>query len=148
MLKVDLKEPDADPETIVRFKASQFDEVLVDDTSLVIEGSQIGHLIKWKMEELEQLVGRQAEFRCFLGFHRNQRIEIYLGIVRGKICQKSGGGFGFDPYFQPEGSEKSYGDYKPDHLNARYLAAQNFLLGKINKIAEPLPRWSGPYQAN
>jgi len=145
-IQKDLPEPDSDSITIIRFKASQFSEVLVDDTSLEVEGENIGTLIKWKMEELEKLEGRNATFICYLGISRTADIEIYKGEVSGKICQKDGEGFGFNPYFIPDGAHRSFAIDKPNEKNARFLAVQNFLSKSVFLRADPLPEWPGPFQ--
>jgi inosine/xanthosine triphosphate pyrophosphatase family protein len=145
-VRQNLREPIADSETVVRFKASQLSDVLIDDTSLVVEGESFGPMIKWKISELDRFVGRKAEFRCYLGIQRFGEIQIYLGVVRGRIVDRVQGGFGFDGHFCPEGSQKAYAEEKPDHLNARYIAVQNFLTQKPAGIFPPLLRWNGKFQ--
>lgn len=145
-IKASLKEPVADPLTIIRYKASQLEGVLVDDTSLFVSGTEIGSLIKFKLQELPQWIGQSAEFICLLGIHRNGQIEVFEGRIRGKICAKKADGFGFDPYFQPEGSSQSYAESKPDFLNARYLACQAFLESRPQQIVAPLIQWDGHFQ--
>jgi len=146
-IQEDMPEPDSDAITIVRFKASQFSEVLIDDTSLEIAGESMGTLIKWKMDELDRMVGKSARFICYLGIHRSNKVQIYKGEVSGKICKKDGDGFGFNPYFMPEGSERSFAIDKPNIKNARFIAVQNFLEGKVFLNAEPLREWAGKFQS-
>jgi len=145
-IKQDLPEPDSDAITIIRFKASLFHEVLVDDTSLEIEGESIGALIKWKMEELDKLVGRAARFICYLGICRSNEVLIYKGEVGGRICQKDGEGFGFNPYFVPTGEDHSLAIQKPNQKNARFLAVQKFLKNELYLNAPLLKNWDGEFQ--
>jgi inosine/xanthosine triphosphate pyrophosphatase family protein len=145
-IRRDLPEPVADSETIVRFKASQLPETLIDDAALFVEGEDLGTLIKWRMSELDRLIGRRAEFRCYLGIQRQERVEIFIGVVPGKICSFQPGGFGFDGYFIPEGSSVSYAKSKDREKNARYLAVQKFLQRKPDRLANPLKEWNGEFQ--
>ena len=146
VLEQDLPEPLADPLTIVRYKASQFDNVLVDDTSLNVEDEEIGAEIKWLMERLPSLIGKRAEFVCLLGLRRGDRVHIFEGRVKGRIASKAGEGFGFNSYFVPDGSTRTYAQEKPDEKNARYLAVQKLLKHEPSWIMEPLVEWKGRFQ--
>lgn len=141
-----LPEPKSDPITIIRYKASQFDNVLVDDCSLEIEGSSIGPLIKWHLSELENYADKKASFICLLAINKNQKIYIYMGKVTGKIVKSRGKKFGFLSYFQPEGSVNTLAEELPDKYNARFYAVQNFLNNQIYKIDSPIYEWNGPFQ--
>ncbi len=143
----DLREPNADILTINRYKVSQFENVLVDDTSLEVEGAEIGVGVRWKIDELSQYEERTAKFICYLGIHRNEKVEIFRGEVSGTIVPARGKSFGFNPVFQPYGSTKTLAEERPNHFNARYLAVQNFLSKKPYLISEPLKNWTGPYQS-
>lgn len=143
----DLPEPDSDPITVVRFKASQFENVIIDDTSLDIDGADVGVRVRWLLEDLHQHLGKKAVFVCLIGIQRNQKVEIYKGEMPGRIVLPRGNdGFGFNSMFEPIGSNKTYAEYKPDHLNARYLAVQKFLKSEIFLTGEPLKTWTGSFQ--
>jgi inosine/xanthosine triphosphate pyrophosphatase family protein len=145
-VKEDLKEPDSDPLTIIRYKASQFENILVDDTSLEIPGAEIGSNIKWVIDQLGEYEGKTALFICLLGIQKENKIYVYKGEVSGTIVKPRGIGFGFNPYFKPLGAAKTYAEDKPNSSNARYLAVQSFILGKAAEILEPLPDWDGLFQ--
>ncbi len=143
----DLPEPEADAITIIRYKASQFEEVLVDDTSLDIEGAQVGINVKWYIEHMKDFVGKKANFICMLGIHRRGKIHIFRGDVPGKIVEARGKGFGFNPYFLPEGSHKTLAEEMQNQYNARYHAVQAFLKNKASMVCEPLKIWKGHFQS-
>lgn len=142
----DLPEPDADPLSIVCYKASQFQDVLVDDTSLWVEGAEFGTHVRWKIDQLAHHSGSKAKFVCLLGIRRQDDVYIYRGEVAGRICKKTGEGFGFNPYFVPEGSLYSLALRMEDRFNARYLAVQNFLKNQPYKLMEALETWAGGFQ--
>jgi hypothetical protein len=143
---VDLPEPLADPLTIARYKASQFTDVVVDDVGLDIEGEDVGPLIKWRLHELSSWVGRRATYHCYLAVHRNQKIEVFMGSVPGKIVAPRGESYGFNNYFLPNGSSFTLGEQRQDEYTARFLAVQKLISGKPDQLAEPLKTWSGKFQ--
>lgn len=117
----DLKEIDSDPVTVVTHKASQLGEnILVEDTSLEIEGASVGIHIRWLLDHLAKYIGRQAHWVTLLAYHRGYEVFIYRGSVLGTIVEsRGGGGFGFDPVFLPNGAIKTLAESKPDAFNAR-----------------------------
>ncbi len=145
-LNYDIEEPKGNEIEIIRYKASRFKNVIVDDTSLYIKGKELGPLIKWNLTKLEQYVGETAVFSCLLAKHHDKKVFISKGEVSGRICKKQGDGFGFTPYFIPDGSQKSLAQDKPDHLNARYLASKKILDNKWDMIVDRLYEWSGEFQ--
>ena len=143
----DLPEPDADPITVIRSKASQAGpNIIVEDTSLDVDGADVGTNVKWLISNLDQYEGRKATFRVLLGILRDNKVEVYRGIVEGTIVRARGDGFGFDPVFLPKGAKKTLGESKPDRYNARALAVKSFLRGKPTSIHEPLHDWQGKWQ--
>ena len=144
---VDLPEPDSDPLTVIRSKASQLGEnVLVEDTSLDVEGADVGVNVKWLLGNLDKFEGKSASVTVLLGVLRNGVVEVYRGSVPGTIVAPRGSGFGFDSVFLPDGSNKTLGEDKPDRHNARALAVRNFLRERSYKTLSPLPNWEGPWQ--
>lgn len=150
--KIDLAEPDASPDTIVSHKAfSAYSKVgvsvIVEDTSLDIEG-RCGVNIRWLMDSLDSEVGNDAKFTVKIGEYDsdNDCVKVYTGTVHGTICKPSGsGGFGFDPYFVPNGESVSLAESKPDYSNARWLAVQAYLAGEYDHVA-PVKEWNGEWQ--
>ena len=55
---IDLKEVDSDPITVITHKASQLDEfTLTEDTSLAIEGAEVGVNVRWLLQHLQTYIG-------------------------------------------------------------------------------------------
>jgi XTP/dITP diphosphohydrolase len=146
-MRVDLPEPNADPLTVIRYKASQLGpNVLVEDTSFDVEGADIGTNIRWLLNDLPKYIGQKAIFRVLLGVQRSGEIQVFEGVVRGSIVEARGTGFGFDPVFLPDGATKTLGEDKPKQYNARAKAVQRFLQNRPSKILKPLFTWDGDFQ--
>lgn len=145
---IDLKEIDADPLTVIAHKASQVEEnVLVEDTSLEIEGASIGIHIRWVLEHLIEYVGRQAHWKVLLAYRKGNKVFVYKGSISGTIVEPRGPkGFGFDPIFLPKGAEETLAEFKPDQFNARAKAVESFMKNQIWMTCPAIKDWEGPWQ--
>ncbi|KAK8823755.1 hypothetical protein WA538_001047 [Blastocystis sp. DL] len=105
----EIREIVSDPLSVAIHKASQLGEyVISEDTSLDIEGEQVGINVKWMMNELPKFVGKRAVWNVYLAILLQGRVHVYRGQVVGVIVEPRGdSNFGFDPVFQPEGAEKT-----------------------------------------
>jgi inosine/xanthosine triphosphate pyrophosphatase family protein len=144
----DLHEIDADLLTVVVHKASQLgDGILVEDTSLEIEGASVGVNVRWLLEHLSQYVGRKAEWRTLLAYQKSGLIYVFEGKIRGTIVSPRGKeGFGFDPFFLPDNSTLTLAEAKPDDFNARAKAVEALVHGRIFSSLPPITHWDGPWQ--
>jgi XTP/dITP diphosphohydrolase len=148
---VDLEEPNADHDTVVVYKATMADqfhcESVCEDSALYIKGcDHFGVNIKWMLDNLGELDGCKAKFVVKLGWAYGGKVYVATGTVYGRICsKKEGEGFGFDPYFVPEGASIPYSIEKPDHLNPRYIALKNFFDGEVT-AHDPIKHWDGEFQ--
>lgn len=120
--------------------------VLVEDVAFDIEalGGFPGPFAKFwfkhvgydRAAEIAANMGTQrAVARCMAGFCDGTRVLCFEGRVPGTIVHKRGEGFGFDPYFVPEGHEQTFAEMGPEKkrtLSHRALA----LLGIRQKLAE------------
>jgi len=146
----DLKEIDADPISVVAHKASQLgDHVIIEDTSLEIEGASVGVNVRWLLDHLPEYAGRKTYWTVLLAYREGNEVIIYKGCVSGTIVQPSGtSGFGFDPVFLPEGASKTLAESKPDQYNARAKAVEA-LVKKKGAITHPvIEKWEGPWQSD
>jgi XTP/dITP diphosphohydrolase len=145
---IDLEEIDADLIRVMAHKASQLGQnILVDDTSLEIEGELIGTNIRWSLDHLHQYVGRKAEWISLLAFHKDEDVYIYKGSISGAIVEARGAnGFGFDSVFIPDGTQKTLAENKPDSLNARAIAVEALMTDQVWKIHPAIKKWDGPWQ--
>ncbi|NRA43576.1 MAG: non-canonical purine NTP pyrophosphatase [Oligoflexales bacterium] len=144
----DLAEIAADPISVMAHKASCLQDLcLVDDTSLEVEGAEVGINIRWLLKDLQNHLGKKATWTVLLGHKKGGKVYLYQGQIEGSIVSPQGeGGFGFDPYFQPVGSTKTLAQHKPPQLNARALAVADFVNQKVFQIHKPIENWQGEWQ--
>jgi len=146
-LERDLEEPWADELTVVRYKASQFKDVLVDDVSLLVPGAAIGVNVRWLIAEMPRLAGKRAIFVCHLALVRGGQVEVYRAEQPGRLTHPPRGvANGFRPYFVPDGDHRTLSEGLSDELNPRFRAVQDLLAGRPWKVCEPLAEWSGEFQ--
>lgn len=145
---VDLEEIESDPIQVMAHKASQLDEfILTEDTSLDIEGAEVGVNVRWLMNHLDQYAGRKAIWTVFLAYRRGDEVLIYKGEIKGVIVRSHGeGGFGFDPVFLPDGAKQTLAQSKTDEFNARALAVEALLKGEKFMTVKAIYHWEGPWQ--
>ena len=146
--EIDLKEIIGTPEQVITHKASQLNKnVLVEDTSLDIDGEDVGINIRWLLDNLPKHINKKATWTVLLAYRSDDgMVHIYQGQVEGIIVSPKGKGFGFDPFFKPKSSQKTLAESKPDQFNARSIAVDN-LMKKIQlKSLPPIIEWDGPWQ--
>jgi len=145
-LEIDLPEIQSlDPQEIVEFKLKTALEhipgdIIIEDTSLYMEGLHglPGPLIKWFMkamgrEGLAKTVlasgNNRAEAKTIIGYADNKgQISYFEGTISGRIVMPQGEtNFGWDPIFQPDGSEVTFAEMgliEKNKISMRRLAAQ------------------------
>jgi len=109
---------------------AEWDAVLTDDTGLFLEGLSglPGPMVKWFLERLgaggiyRLLDGKQKKATAVcalsLGLLREKKVVSFTAEVEGEIVDPKGmDGFGFDPVFQPLGSEKTFSMMSLDEKN-------------------------------
>lgn len=93
------------------------------------------------LKMMEGMKDREAWFRSVIAFkEKGKRLKIFEGVCYGRISYEERGkkGFGFDPIFIPEGSDKTFGEMDVREKN-RYSHR-----GKsLDKLAEYLKRRIG-----
>merc|ERR1711865_987057 len=148
--KIDLKEIDGEMLQVVCHKATCAGEgVLIQDTSLDVEGADVGVNVRWLMDNIGDHEGKKATWRVLLGVMQNGRVMVYEGITEGQITAPVGdSNFGFDPVFKPAGSNKTLAQEKPDSVSARARAIGALVAGEHKCIMEPLRTedWKGAWQ--
>ncbi len=146
-----VKEIVSSPIEVVVHKASQLPEgVIVDDTSLDVEGAAVGIDVRWLLEELPKYCGKKALWRVLLAHRKaDGKIYVYQGETRGEIVEaraKGKEGFGFDPIFLPEGCKKTLAEEKPEAISARAKAIKALLDDRPIAIKSPIMTWTGQFQ--
>lgn len=150
----DLKEVQgSDLEVIIHKAKDAGPQHIVEDTSLNISGAEVGVNIRWLMGNLQQLVDRKAEWVVMIGVNTGQDIEIYKGVVDGIIVNPdSYKGFGFDPFFLPNGSKLTLSELDEiggkDNFSARKDAVKHMLTNQtFHRVKlETVGKWDGEYQ--
>jgi XTP/dITP diphosphohydrolase len=80
---------------------------------------------------------RTARFRCLISYiDENGTSHYFEGIFPGRIgFERAGnGGFGYDPIFFPEGSEKSVAEYPAEEKNR--ISHRGLAVEKLKKFLE------------
>lgn len=146
--EIDLKEISADPLTVVVHKATQIgEEILVEDSSLDIEGAEVGINIRWLLDHLSKYNHRKASWRVLLAYLKSGQVYVWEARVEGTIVLPRGdGGFGFDPIFLPNGSEKTLAQEKPPAVNARAMVVEAFVSRPASYVVPAITGWDGPWQ--
>lgn len=123
-------------------------EFIVEDTSLTFESLNglPGPLIKWFLssigtEGLVTLVNKlgntKAEAKTIIGYAKNlNEVYFFEGSISGEIAGPRGtSGFGWDPIFQPEGSDKTFAEMGQEEKNkiSHRSIATNKLAEFLNK---------------
>lgn len=62
--------------------------------------------------ELEGAKNRRAQFKTVIALNLNEHQYLFQGICKGTITREKRGdkGFGYDPVFQPDGSDKTFAE--------------------------------------
>jgi len=153
---LDLPEVEGSSDQVIIYKSLAAGKgTVVEDTILIIEGEEVID-IKWKMDELKNLpVGNtiKASWQVMLGYNTGTHIEMYKGVVNGIIIPDSTDtGYGFDPYFLPDGSDITLGKLEQEGNKDNFSARRNALI-KLKKGFTyrderifNIPVWTGKYQ--
>ena len=93
------------------------------------------------LSEMKKFKGndRAAQFRTVAAFVSDQVEHIVEGVCKGEILEKQRGtaGFGYDPLFRPEGSQKTFAELSTEeknvlsHRGKAFLAMKDFLLNVV-----------------
>ncbi len=104
-------------------------EFFVGDNSIHLEclNGFPGPLIKWLMKAIGnkgiyEMVSKYDDNRvtakCIYGYTNRKEVKFFEGEIKGRIVAPKGdNGFGWDPIFQPEGHDKTFGEMNLDEKN-------------------------------
>jgi len=150
----DIPEVDSNVLNVIIYKSiAAGKNVIVEDTTLTIDGEEIVD-IKWKINSLKNNNSlTPASWKTYIAVNDGQFIRIYEGIVNGVIVPDSkDNGYGFDPYFLPDGSDVTLAvlaqEGNKDKFSARQKALTNFISNNLFDKVEikDIPEWNGKYQ--
>jgi len=150
----DIREVLGTKEEVIIYKTlEQEDNVLVEDTILeILEDGEWREVvdIKFKMKSIQRNV--KARWIVSIGVKKNDVLKLYEGSILGTLNQSFEKGFGFDPFFIPEGETLTLHQLnkkgeKRNH-SARMKAIENIKNNKVYKelLIKDIPLWKGKYQ--
>lgn len=147
----DLKEIQGTMDEVIIYKSLDAGvDFVVEDTILIIDGVEVVD-IKWNQEDKLKNC-KKASWVTSLGYNDGENIFIYRGIINGIIVEPKVDGFGFDPYFLPDGSDLTLSELdkenKKDLFSARKIALSQLLnkIEIIKKSIKEIPLFTGKYQ--
>lgn len=90
------------------------------------------------LKEMKGMDNRTAIFKTVISLIINNKEYLFEGIVKGKILTEKRGekGFGYDPIFIPEGSDRSFAEMpleEKNRISHRALAVQK-LIAFLNSL--------------
>jgi inosine/xanthosine triphosphate pyrophosphatase family protein len=115
----DLAEVEGTPEEVVQYKAlAAGPGILVEDTSLDVEGYDAGVNIRWLLQTITARMladpaqpEPKAVWRVMMAVHYDGRMYTAGAEVQGRLIPRPRGlGFSFDCYFVPSGYEQTLGE--------------------------------------
>lgn len=154
----DLPEVQGTEEEVITYKSIQAGEnLLVEDTSLQVEGVDVGVNIKWLLKEIKNnpnFEGRKATWVVNLGLVYEGNLFLVEAKTKGNISLLGADlpAFGFDGIFIPEGENDNLFNLDTQGLKNKYSprkkAIDLFLGGKYSKVVPiaDISPWTGPYQ--
>ena len=89
------------------------------------------------LENLEGVHNREARFRTIISLILDNKEYLFEGICSGRIIEEKKGvlGFGYDPVFIPDGSEKTFAEMEMEEKNtfSHRKKAMEKLISFLNK---------------
>ena len=72
------------------------------------------------LKNMEGVENRRARFRTVISLILNGEEHLFEGVVEGRILDRETGheGFGFDPLFVPDGSDRTFAEMSAEEKNA------------------------------
>jgi XTP/dITP diphosphohydrolase len=143
----DVQEIVGTPLEVIVHKASVIGEnVIVEDTSLDLEGYKVGIRVKQLLDIVTkpERVGTKAIWKSLMAFVQCDKVYVFEGEVNGIIVPKAGYlEFGFAQYFLPEGATKTLGQERNDLCNARARCLKNMMEQKIAHVMPVMGSFDG-----
>jgi non-canonical purine NTP pyrophosphatase (RdgB/HAM1 family) len=139
LLRVSISLPEiqaATVEDITRYKVDVaktkgYNRLIVEDVSLGFDelGNFPGPYVRWLLEAAGgkglaaiayALNNRAARAQCCVGYWNGREVKMFMGEVSGEILVQPRGErhFGWDAWFQPRGSSKTFAEMSDDEKDA------------------------------
>ncbi|MNJ90354.1 dITP/XTP pyrophosphatase [compost metagenome] len=154
---LDLQEVQSDEITVVLHKAKTAGKNrIVEDTSLHIEGENVGVNVKWMLDNIHEFAGKSAYWEVLIGLNDGDSIRIYRGRTYGTIVKNEEfldeSIFGFDANFRVKGIGKTLHELEKEGIKDNHSARKDATFELCNNnyfysidIANIL-EWTGQYQ--
>jgi len=84
------------------------------------DADNVGKLLRELSAQSVAAEKRSARFRCVIALAQNGKLlGAFEGVVEGSIVDppRGTGGFGYDPVFQPNGFDQTFGEMSPESKN-------------------------------
>lgn len=152
------KGPDRDevlgtPEEVILYKTLDAGPgIIVEDTSLDIEGyPEAGINIRWMLESGMVPHNVKASWHIWIGRHNGDTIDLSHAVLHGHLTYCNEAGFGFDPYFIPDGHTCTLHQMSAeakDAISPRRTAVLQLLHSKVTASynVQGIQPWHGAYQ--
>lgn len=84
------------------------------------------------LQALQTTEHRAAQFKTVIAYIEEGKVQLFEGVVKGRIAMhpRGQGGFGYDPIFEPENSERTFAEMdavSKNKISHRARAMQKFL---------------------
>lgn len=155
----DLREVEGSELEVILYKVLELNQenVIVEDTSLQVEGAEVGVNAKWLLEELKKnpiYNHRKATWTVFIGFKTQEQVFVFHADLKGVISQTkvSEKSFGFDSFFIPDGVEETLFQLNKKGLKSQYSPRKKVIEKLLNQnvfktvSVSQIPTWTGKYQ--
>ncbi len=84
----DIKEVQGTDLEVITYKVLQLPEnTLAEDTSLAVEGADIGVNVRYMLDNLKDYVGRKAVFKVMIGKWEQNHVNVYTAELSGTIVE-------------------------------------------------------------
>lgn len=151
----DIPEVDADILTVALYKTLEAPkDCIVEDTSLDVDGEDIGVNIRWLVDKLKDSSGKKASWNVVIGIHDGEYVKLFSASVEGIIdySKNNTNAIGFDGMFIPDCSDLSLYELEligaKDSFSPRKMVVEKFLKDDFTAIykIKNVPKWKGKWQ--
>lgn len=158
---MDIKEVDADHETVAIYKALEAGiGAVIDDTILTFNGEEVVD-VRWRISELVKQARQDQpiiEWVVLLAHNTGDAINLYKGLVECEIDytvdvdHPPSDSFAFDPFLRPKGKCLNFYDLQGKGIKLQHsprgLAIKAMVNGQVHRVQKiaDIPAWTGAYQ--